>query len=138
MSKNDTTTLHDLGDFEVADLHTEIEHLAGTYGTECDGLLMTVKALKTLEREGDRVEAALDLQIRHTAEISGEKTTEKKIKSAVEATDTWNQIQAQIGEAEHAVERHKLAMKVLDKKERALELIARFQIKEMGIGARTQ
>lgn len=138
MAKTQTTpTLHSIGAFDSANLHIEIENLAGSYGSECDGLLEAVNSLNHAKQERDSVEANLDLQIRKTAEISGEKTTEKKIKSAVEATDTWGKANAAVDSADLVVERQKLALRTLDKKERMVELIARFQIKEMGAIART-
>ncbi len=83
MAKTQTTpTLHSIGTFDSANLHLEIENLAGDFGSECDGLLHAVNEHNAAKQERDKVEANLDLQIRKTAEISGEKTTEKKIKSA--------------------------------------------------------
>ena len=139
MAKTQTTpTLHSIGTFDSANLHLEIENLAGDFGSECDGLLHAVNEHNAAKQERDKVEANLDLQIRKTAEISGEKTTEKKIKSAVEATDAWAKANAAVNDSDLLVERQKLAMRTLDKKERCLELIARFQIKEMGAIGRTQ
>ena len=136
MAKTQTTpTLHSIGTFDSANLHTEIENLAGSYGSECDILLTAVNDLNAAKQMRDKVEANLDLQIRKSAEIAGEKTTETKIKSAMEATPAWQLADAAVDSADLIVERQKLALRTLDKKERCVELIARFQIKEMGVVA---
>jgi len=132
------TTNAQLGIIDTADIFGEVERLANTYGETTDRLLAALSILATRKTQLEAIEAQLDLTVRKSAEISGEKVTEKKVKSAVESTDQWAQAKAAVDEAEATVERCKYALKTLDKKDRMVELLARAQIKEFGVNARTQ
>jgi hypothetical protein len=134
----DTPTNETLGSIDGTNVFGEVEQLAQTYGATTDRLLVALEILAARKATLDSAEAGLDLQIRKSAAISGEKVTEKKVKSAVEATDTYQQAKAAVDAADATVERAKYALKTLDKKDRMLELLARAQIKEFGVNARTQ
>jgi len=141
MGQNTDTTdkavnLADLGRIEGANVFGHIERLPGEFGSHAEHLLQAVEALSASKSLLDSTEAGLDLTLRKSAEISGEKVTEKKIKSGIEATQQWQQARAAVDAAEGLVERHKLALKTLDKKDRMLELLARAQIREYGAQAR--
>lgn len=136
--KDDMKTLQELGTFDHSDINGEIERIAGDFGSECDRLLLATQGHFTAKHDLERIEAELDLSTRKTMEIRGEKITEKKVRSAVETADSWQGAKEAVDQSDLRVERQKLAMKTLDKKERALELLARFAIKELGAVARTQ
>jgi len=133
----DSPTNEALGAINRADIFGEVEQLSQTYGATTDRLLDALEILSARKANLDAVEAQLDLQVRKSAEISGERTTEKKVKSAVEATDQWQEANVAVDAAEATVERCKYALKTLDKKDRMLELLARAAIKELGAIART-
>ena len=127
-----------LGEIDTKDIFGEIERFAQTYGATTDRLLAGLEVLSARAARLDAIEAGLDMQIRKSAEISGEKTTEKKIKSAVELAAVYQTAAAEVAAAESTVDRCKHALKTLDKKDHMLELLARALIKELGVNARTQ
>lgn len=127
-----------LGSIDTSDIFGEVERLSQTYGETTDRLLAALSIHATRKMQLEAIEAQLDLTVRKSAEISGEKVTEKKVKSAVESTDQWQKAKAAVDEADATVERCKYALKTLDKKDRMVELLARAQIKEFGVNARTQ
>lgn len=127
-----------LGAVDPSDIFGEVERLAQTYGETTDRLLAALEIHAAREARLKSIEAGLDLRVRKSAEISGEKVTEKKIKSAVETTTEYQDAKAELDAAVATVERCKFALKTLDKKDRMIELLARARIKEFGATARTQ
>lgn len=138
MTQKQNDTLQSLGALSVKDIHGEIEMIASTYGEECDKLLLYMRQLQAGKLELEGIAATIDGSLRENARVRGEKTTEKTIAHAIEAAPTWRVAKERLNEIEFHVERQKLALKTLDKKERAIELTARFLIKELGINAATQ
>jgi Fic family protein len=133
-----TTTNEALGTINAQDIFGEIERFAQTYGATTDRLLAALEVLSARKARLDAVDANLDLQVRKSAEISGERTTEKKIRSSVELSTDYQAAKAEVDAADAVVDRCKHALKTLDKKDRMLELLARALIKELGANARTQ
>lgn len=127
-----------LGTIDPLNVMGEVERFAQTYGKINDRLLDATEILVRRKGQLDSIEAELDLTVRKSAEIAGEKVTEKKVASAVQRTEQWQKARAAVDEAESTVDRCKLALKTLDKKDRMLELLARAQIKELNVNSRTQ
>lgn len=140
MGKNNTTdtvNLGDLGSIDRNDVFGEVERFAQTYGKTSDGLLDNTVAVVAAKNTLEQLTYNLDLQIRKTAEISGEKVTEKKVEAAIKTTTQWQAAANALHAAEARVEVYKAALKTLDKKDRMLELLARVQIRELGTIQRT-
>jgi len=137
-NEHDPEILESIGTVNTTDIFGEVERFAQVYGRVNDVLLRALTALNSAKSALDTIEAELDLTIRKTAEITGEKTTEKKIESAVRASSRWREAKQAADAAETTVERSKLALKTLDKKDRMLELLARAQMREFGVLHRTQ
>jgi len=120
------------------DIFGEVEQFAAIYGRTNDGLMIALRKLANAKSTLEMIEAELDLTIRKSAEITGEKTTEKKIESGVRANGKWRAAKADLDAAEETVEHARHALKTLDKKDRMLELLARAQMREFGVLHRTQ
>ena len=137
-TKTERPSNETLGIIDPHDVFGEVERLAQTYGATTDHLLFAMQRLTQCKAHLEAVEASLDLSTRKSAEITGEKITERKVKSAIEATDQWRTARTLYDQAELAVEQSKYALKTLDKKDRMIELLARVQIRELGVNSRTQ
>lgn len=136
--KTDKIDLNTLGDINRADLFTEVERLAGDYG-RISGLLLNAVDTYTQEKTTlEQLEGKLDAHARSQCEITNEKITESKIKAAVRSAQPWIVQKGKLDKADTEVEFYKSALKTLDKKERMLDLLGRFQIKEYGVTSRTQ
>jgi len=144
MAKTDINTQIDsidvstIGTIDNANIFGEVERLAGDYGRVSELLLHATLAASHAKTRLDQLEGQIDLSVRQSCEVSGAKVTEPKIKSAVKATQSYVVAKSAVEEAEGRVDRCKAALKTLDKKERMLDILARFQIREFGINQRTQ
>lgn len=128
---NDIIDLAKLG--HIVELLNDLEHLPQEYGGQADNLLRATTALGAAKSNLDHVAANIDLQVRKTAELSGAKVTEKRVLSEVESTNAWQTARAEVDRLEATVERYKYALRVLDRKENAMRLLAQSQMKEFGV-----
>ena len=126
----DYINLIDLGAIDRADLFTEIEKFASTYGEYSGYLLSAVNLSSAAKTQLEHLEGQIDLAARQQSEVSGAKVTEAKIKASVRATSTWTAGKALLDESEGRVEKCKAALRTLDKKERMLDLLGRLAVRE--------
>lgn len=138
MTQKPNDSLHALGAFDAHNLLGEIELLASTYGSECDELLLQVCNSQLAKKNVDAAASSIAISVRSNALRRGEKITDKSVAFEIESSVVWQNAKTVYDEVELEVERQKLALKTIDKKERALELTARFRIKELGVNASTQ
>lgn len=114
-------------------LQLEIEQFPSVYGRQCELMHSAVVQLSETKQHYEAVYARLQLAIRKSAEISGVKTTEKKIESEVLQTQEYADAREQLTVAELNVEKVKLTLRALEKKERMLDLLGRKYIKEIDV-----
>lgn len=133
----DSIDVSTIGTIDNANIFGEVERLAGDYGRVSELLLHATHAHALEKTRLEQLEGQIDLSVRQSCATSGAKVTETKIKSAVKAAQSWVAQKAIVDETEGRVERCKAALKTLDKKERMLDILARFQIREFGVNQRT-
>ena len=112
-------------------LDDEITRFPATYGRQCELLHNALTRLASAKQHAEATTARLQLTVRKSAEIAGVKTTEKKIESEVMQTQEWSDSRDQLVRAELDVERYKLTLRALERKERMLDLLGRKAIREM-------
>jgi len=134
----DKIDLQALGAINDVDVFGDVRQLAGDYGRLSELSLRASNQFSVAKTRLEQLEGQIDMQVRKTLEVSGEKVTETKIKSAIKSAQPWVAQKTIVEEAEGRVERCKAALKTLDKKERMLDLLGRFQIREYGLNQRTQ
>ena len=122
--------------FDTTNMQEALELFPSDYAVANEGLLQANSSLHKAKAHLERLESQLYLQLRSKADLEGKKLTEKALAASISVAP--NVIQARDAVATHgdAVERYKSALRVLDKKERSMELVSRFQIREMGNIAR--
>lgn len=132
-----STKLEEISHFSVGDMQSAWEFFPSDYAIASEGLLDANRNLHTAEVGAELLGHKLYMQFRSEAELTGAKTTEKTLSAKVAIQPTAIQAKEMVDSAKEVVERYKSALKVLDKKERAMEIVSRFQIKELGSLGRT-
>ncbi len=110
----------------------EIEEFPEVYGAQARKTVELANALNEIKWAKENVEATVYLTCRKSAAISGEKTSEKSLKSAIQRDANYQMTCSKLMEIEAQLEEAKTELKILDKKERSLELLGRIHIKEYG------
>jgi len=143
MAKNDINDdidkldLEELGSIDSVDVFSDVRLLAGAYGRCSELALRASNGYSVAKTRLEQLEGQIDIQVRKTLELSGEKITEGKVKSAIRSAQPWVAQKNIVDEAEGRLERCKSALRTLDKKERMLDILGRFQIREYGVNQRT-
>lgn len=128
--------LEDLG--KIENVMGDIETLAQEYGDFADRMLRAKMQNAAIKYELTNTEAALGFQIRKDNAIQGVKLTDKAAASYVDSHSQVVMLRQRLAASDALVDRYQMALKVLDKKERMLDILGRSQIREFGVIQRTQ
>lgn len=129
-AKNDHQDLETLGQIEPQNVMGECAQLAAVYGRESEKMLNFSSEYIARKAALDNLEAELEMQTRKSAQISGEKVTDKSVKAAVEASTRWRQLKTDVDQAKALVDRQQAVLNTLSKKEHMLDILGRFHIRE--------
>lgn len=127
-----TIELADLSRFQLNDMQAAWEFFPSDYAIAAEGLLAASQDLNSAKNECELLEQKLYNQFRAEADTTGAKVTEKSLASRISVQPNVVAARSLVEAASNNLERYKQALKVLDKKERAMEIVSRFQIKELG------
>lgn len=123
--------LSTLGFINTDQLMLEVEHFPNIYGRVCEVFFDATSTLAAAKANLSEIETKLEAAARkHLGLATTGRVTDKAVSTAVHARQEYIDAVSDVSVAELEVERCKLALRVLDKKERMLDVLGRFHTKE--------